>query len=128
MLFRSSYLGLIRQAQRGFSMDYCVQLGFENINAPADQQASQGYGVDHVKVVEGLGCKAIRVMKPDEMAPAIDQAKRWMAQFRVPVVIEVILERVTNIAMGTEIDQIQEFEPLADGMTDAPTSVAAMID
>jgi hypothetical protein len=30
----------------------------------------------------------------------------------VPVVIEVILERVTNIAMGTEIDAINEFEPL----------------
>jgi tartronate-semialdehyde synthase len=128
VLVNNSYLGLIRQAQRGFSMDYCVQLGFENINAPADQPASQGYGVDHVKVVEGLGCKAIRVMKPDEMAPAIEQARKWMAEFRVPVVIEVILERVTNIAMGTEIDQIHEFEPLADGMTDAPTSVAAMLD
>ena len=128
ILVNNSYLGLIRQAQRGFSMDYCVQLGFENINSPAGQPASQGYGVDHVKVVEGLGCKAIRVMKPDEMAPAIEQARKWMAEHRVPVVIEVILERVTNISMGTEIDQIQEFEPLADGMTDAPTSVAAMLD
>ncbi len=30
----------------------------------------------------------------------------------MPVVIEVILERVTNIAMGTEIDTINEFEEL----------------
>jgi tartronate-semialdehyde synthase len=33
-------------------------------------------------------------------------------QYSVPVVVEVILERVTNIAMGTEIDKINEFEEL----------------
>jgi tartronate-semialdehyde synthase len=33
-------------------------------------------------------------------------------EFRVPVVVEVILERVTNIAMGTEIDRIVEFEEI----------------
>jgi hypothetical protein len=27
-----------------------------------------------------------------------------MAQYKVPVVIEIILERVTNISIGTEID------------------------
>ena len=32
-----------------------------------------------------------------------------MAQYKVPVVIEIILERVTNISMGTEIDNITEF-------------------
>jgi tartronate-semialdehyde synthase len=30
----------------------------------------------------------------------------------VPVVVEVILEKVTNIAMGTEIDKINEFEDI----------------
>jgi len=33
-------------------------------------------------------------------------------EFRVPVVVEVILEKVTNIAMGTEINAINEFEPV----------------
>jgi tartronate-semialdehyde synthase len=32
----------------------------------------------------------------------------------VPVVVEFILERVTNIAMGTEIDNIIEFEETLD--------------
>jgi tartronate-semialdehyde synthase len=125
MVVNNSYLGLIRQAQRGFDMDYCVQLGFENINVPADVP-ERGYGVDHVKVVEGLGCKAIRVHKPDEMAPAIAQAEAWMKEFQVPVMIEVILERVTNIAMGTEIDKIVEFEELAQSRADAPTAIAAL--
>ena len=124
ILVNNAYLGLIRQAQRGFEMDYCVQLGFENINA--DQSGMEGYGVDHVAVVEGLGCKAIRVFKQEDLRPAIEQAQAWMAEYRVPVVIEVILERVTNIAMGTEIDAINEFEPLAEGREDAPTAVGLL--
>ena len=51
-----------------------------------------------------------------------------MAQHSVPVVVEFILERVTNIAMGTEIDKIVEFEELAGSLADAPTAVAAMLD
>jgi tartronate-semialdehyde synthase len=33
-------------------------------------------------------------------------------ELRVPVVVEVILEKVTNIAMGTEIDKVNEFEDI----------------
>lgn len=126
IVVNNSYLGLIRQAQRGFDMDYCVQLGFDNINTPGEDKAVKGYGVDHLKVVEGLGCKALRVHRPDELQPAITQAQAWMAEHRVPVVIEVILERVTNIAMGTEINAINEFEPLAETPADAPTAVAML--
>jgi len=44
-----------------------------------------------------------------------------MAQYSVPVVVEFILERVTNIAMGTEIDNIVEFEETLDlPVDDAP--------
>ncbi|MDH5340597.1 MAG: glyoxylate carboligase, partial [Rubrivivax sp.] len=43
VLVNNSYLGLIRQAQRGFEMDYCVQLAFENQNV--DDPALKGYGV-----------------------------------------------------------------------------------
>jgi tartronate-semialdehyde synthase len=129
IVVNNSYLGLIRQAQRGFEMDYCVQLGFENINATEQSGVEREYGVDHVKVVEGLGCKAIRVYKQEEIKPAIERAEKLMAEFSVPVVIEVMLERVTNIAMGTEIDAINEFEALAESLADAPSSVAAaMLD
>ncbi len=122
VLVNNSYLGLIRQAQRGFEMDYCVQLSFQNINCPEINE----YGVDHVSVVEGLGCKALRVTRPDEIAPALKEARELMKQYRVPVVVEVILERVTNIAMGTDLDAINEFEALADEGADAPTSIAEL--
>ena len=110
VVVNNSYLGLIRQAQRGFDMDYQVQLSFENINAPE----LGVYGVDHVAVAEGLGCKAIRVTDPNHAAAAFATAREWMAAHQVPVVVEFIPERVTNIAMGTEIDNVVEFEELLD--------------
>ncbi len=122
ILVNNAYLGLIRQSQRGFDMDYCVQLSFENINSPELGE----YGVDHLKVAEGLGCKAIRVRRQEEIDPAIEQAYEWMAQYRVPVVVEIILERVTNISMGTEIDKIIEFEELALSPADAPSAVGLL--
>ncbi len=122
VVVNNAYLGLIRQAQRGFEMDYCVQLAFDNINAGENA----GYGVDHVAVAEGLGCKAIRVTDPDRIQDAFKQARDWMAEFRVPVVVEIILERVTNISMGTEIDNITEFEDLARDGKDAPTAIALL--
>ncbi|CAI0883296.1 glyoxylate carboligase [Serratia fonticola] len=120
VVVNNAYLGLIRQSQRGFDMDYCVQLSYENINNPEVGE----YGVDHVKVVEGLGCKAIRVVKPEDIAPAFQQAQELMRLHQVPVVVEIILERVTNISMGTELDNVNEFEPVAESPEDAPTSVS----
>jgi tartronate-semialdehyde synthase len=110
VLVNNSYLGLIRQSQRNFDMDFCVQLAFENQNV--DDPALQGYGVDHQKVVEGLGCKSLRVTDPEQIGAALREAHALAQKHRVPVVVECILEKVTNIAMGTEIDKINEFEAI----------------
>ena len=119
VVVNNSYLGLIRQAQRGFDMDFHVSLAFDNINSPE----TKGYGVDHVAVAEGLGCKAIRVEDPNLLGQAFEAAQSLMEEYRVPVVVEVILERVTNISMAAaEIDAVNEFEELAVTDADAPTS------
>ncbi len=110
VVVNNSYLGLIRQSQRGYQMDFEVSLAFENINVGPDGEGIAGYGVDHVAVAEGLGCKAIRVKSPNEFKDAFARAEALMAEHRVPVVLEFILERVTNISMGLEIDSINEFE------------------
>jgi tartronate-semialdehyde synthase len=112
VVVNNSYLGLIRQAQRGFQMDFEVSLAFDNINTLPDGDAVPGYGVDHVAVTEGLGCKAIRVKSPNEFKDAFARAQKLMDEHQVPVVIEFILERVTNISMGTEVDSINEFEDI----------------
>ncbi|MGQ4273587.1 glyoxylate carboligase [Terrihabitans sp. B22-R8] len=114
VVVNNSYLGLIRQAQRGFQMDFEVSLAFENVNFDEADGSQAGYGVDHVAVAEGLGCKAIRVKSPNEFQDAFARAKELMDEHQVPVVVEFILERVTNIAMGTEIDNINEFEEILD--------------
>ena len=122
VLVNNAYLGLIRQSQRGFTMDYHVQLSFDNVNAPE----LNGYGVDHVKVAEGLGCKALRVFDAADLPDAFTQARKLMAEFKVPVVVEVILERVTNISMGTELNNVTEFEDLALTGDDAPTAISLL--
>ena len=129
VVVNNSYLGLIRQSQRAFEMDFEVSLAFDNVNTPEDSSSvATGYGVDHVKVAEGLGCKAIRVERPEDLAAGFAEAERLKAEFQVPVVVEVILERVTNIAMGADLDTMNEFEDLATSPADAPEAVYALLD
>ncbi|TFH55888.1 glyoxylate carboligase [Glutamicibacter arilaitensis] len=122
VVVNNSYLGLIRQSQRAFEMDYHVSLGFDNINSPE----TKGYGVDHVKVAEGLGCKAVRIEDPSQLAAGFAQANALAEEHQVPVVVEVILEKVTNIAMGAQLDAVNEFEDLALEPGDAPTALMPM--
>jgi tartronate-semialdehyde synthase len=120
VLVNNAYLGLIRQAQIGLDINFQVNLEFENINSPE----LGVYGVDHVKVVEGLGCKAIRVTEPNELGAAFEQAKMLATEHRVPVVVEVILERITNISMAAaQIDKVNEWEEIATEPGHAPTAI-----
>ena len=133
VVVNNSYLGLIRQAQRTFDMDYCVQLGFDNINSrdavdgDGREPAPKGYGVDHVVVAEGLGCVGLRVSDPERIADTLRRASTLAREHKVPVVVEVVLERVTNISMGgAEIDAVAEFEELATVREHAPTAVCLL--
>ena len=123
VVVNNSYLGLIRQSQRGFNMEQNVSLALREHQLPGEPN---GYGVDHIKVAEGLGCKAIRVEDPNDLAAAFDKAKALMGEFQVPVVVEVILEKITNISMGVEINAVNEFEELAATAADAPTAILAL--
>ena len=49
---------------------------------------------------------------PEQLQGALRKAREMATEHRVPVVVECILERVTNIAMGTEIDKVVEFEDI----------------
>jgi tartronate-semialdehyde synthase len=67
-----------------------------------------------VKVAEGMGCKALRVFDPEKIQESIQAARKMANELSLPVVVEVITERVTDIAMGPEIDKITEFEEVVD--------------
>lgn len=120
VLINNAYLGLIRQGEIAYKMDYEVQLSFNNINCPEIGE----YGVDHVKAVEAMGCLAVRVFDPKQMADAFRAARRISAERHVPVVVEVITERVTNISMGPEIDKVNEFEEILDRKPEKKTQAA----
>ncbi|MEU9117504.1 glyoxylate carboligase [Streptomyces sp. NPDC048483] len=121
VLVNNAYLGLIRQAQGGLGINFEVNLEFENINTPEIGV----YGVDHIKVAEGLGVKAIRVTDPSELGAAFEEAKKLAVEHQVPVVVEAILERITNIAMSKTVDMsdVTEFEELATEPGHAPTAI-----
>lgn len=124
IVINNAYLGLIRQAQRSLKMDYEVSLAFENVNRIGEPEAA--LGVDHVALAEAMGCKAIRVRRPEECSTAFSEAKRLIKEFQVPVIIEFIVERVTNISMGPEIDQVVEFEEQAATHDDAPSAIVPL--
>ena len=67
VVVNNSYLGLIRQAQRGFGMDFEVSLAFDNVNAAPDGDAPAGYGVDHVAVAQALGCQGHPRQEPERV-------------------------------------------------------------
>ena len=124
VVVNNSYLGLIRQAQLNFDMNYFVSLAFDNINAQETDETDlpKGYGVDHRRVAEGLGCKAIQVSDPALIEPALVRAQQLAKEHKVPVVVEIFLERITNIAMGTDIDKITEHNELSASVEDSPTA------
>ena len=108
----NSYLGLIRQSQRGFQMDFEVSLA--STMSTRRRQATRPPAMASImsRSPKALGCKAIRVKSPNEFKEAFAKAQALMKEFSVPVVIEFILERVTNIAMGTEVNNVNEFEEI----------------
>jgi tartronate-semialdehyde synthase len=62
------------------------------------------------------------VTDPADLPGAFARAQELARLHRVPVVVEVVLERVTNIAMGQDLDAITEFEELATTREHAPTA------
>ncbi len=98
-------LGLIRQAELRYEMEYAIDLAY-------DAGDGEDKGIDHVAIMEAMGCHGRRVERPEEIRDAIDWAIRTSNETRVPVLVEIMTERNANAAMGTAIDNIREFEPM----------------
>jgi tartronate-semialdehyde synthase len=107
VMLNNAYMGLIRQAELGYDMNFAVDLGYEG---PANE-----YGIDYVGVMEAMGALGRRVTRPEEIKGALEWAVRASEERRVPALVEIICERETNAAMGLSIDKINEYEPILDG-------------
>jgi tartronate-semialdehyde synthase len=101
VMLNNAYLGLIRQSELKYDMNYAVNIDYD-----------ESYGMDHVKVMEGMGAFGRRVEDPDEIGGALEWAVATAEEHRRPVLVEVITERETNAPMGGAIDAINEFDPV----------------
>ncbi|MFI6477525.1 glyoxylate carboligase [Nonomuraea sp. NPDC050663] len=105
VMINNEYLGLIRQAEIPYDMNYAVDLHY-----------GEG-GIDHVKAMEAFGCPARRVDLPGDIAGALSWASATAQREGLPVLVEVMVEREANAAMGASLDAIREFEPLPELVT-----------
>jgi tartronate-semialdehyde synthase len=102
VMVNNEYLGLIRQAELGYDMNYAVDLHY-----------GEG-GIDHVTLMNAFGCPARRVERPEEIAGALAWASLESEAQQLPVLVEIMVEREANAAMGQSLDTIKEFEPVPD--------------
>ncbi len=106
VMVNNEYLGLIRQAEIPYEMNYAVDLHY-----------GEG-GIDHVRLMAAFGCPARRVERPGDIRGALAWASARSAELSLPVLVEVMVEREANASMGLSIDAITEFEPVPELETD----------
>src|SRR5918998_2992577 len=119
VMLNNAYMGLIRQAELGYDMNFAVDLAYEG---PESE-----YGIDNVGVMEAMGALGRRVTNPEEIGPAFEWAVRASEERRVPALVEIMCERETNAAMGLSIDKINEYEPILDGTKETAGQVVGGI-
>jgi tartronate-semialdehyde synthase len=107
VMLNNAYMGLIRQSELPYDMNFAVDLSYEGPNSD--------YGIDNVGVMEAMGALGRRVWRPEEIQGALEWAIQASEERRVPALVEIMCERETNAAMGLSIDKINEYEPILDG-------------
>jgi tartronate-semialdehyde synthase len=107
VMLNNAYMGLIRQSELPYDMNFAVDLSYEG---PESE-----YGIDNVMVMEAMGALGRRVRRPEEIKDALEWAIRASEERRVPALVEIMCEREVNAAMGLSIDKINEYEPILDG-------------
>ena len=108
VMLNNGYMSLIRQPEKyQYDMNFGVDIGYEGPNG--------ALGMDHVGVMEAMGALGRRVTNPDEIKPAIEWAIQASEDARVPALVEIIVEREVDAAMGKSIDNINEYEPIEEG-------------
>jgi tartronate-semialdehyde synthase len=103
VMVNNGYMGLIRQSEQAYNMNTDVDLTWEETP-----------GIDHVGVMRAMGADGVRVTEAGEIAGALSWACAEAQERGVPVLVEVMVEREANAAMGKAIDAVVEFEPVPE--------------
>ncbi|MDA2802983.1 glyoxylate carboligase [Nocardiopsis suaedae] len=99
IMLNNEYLGLIRQAEIPYDMNYQVDIHYDD------------HGTDSVKIMEAYGCSGRRVFDPSEIRESIEWARKQAQATSRPVLVEIMIEREANTPHGPAIDAVKEFEP-----------------
>lgn len=106
VMLNNGYLGLIRQPSKyQYGMNYGVDISYAGNN---------GMGMNHVAAVQAMGGKGRQVVEPQDIGAALAWARKTAAVEQIPVLVEIIIEREADAAMGASLDAIREFEPVID--------------
>jgi len=100
IMLNNEYLGLIRQAETGYDMNFEVDIHYDT------------NGTDNVKIMEAYGCAGVRVVDPAEIRASLEWAGKEALRTSRPVLVEIMIEREGNAAMGKALDTVVEFEPV----------------
>lgn len=101
VMLNNEYLGLIRQAETGYNMNYQVDIHYDE------------YGADNVKIMQAYGCAGRRVTEPTEIADALAWARKEADRTSRPVLVEIMIDRAANASMGSALNSVVEFEPVS---------------
>jgi tartronate-semialdehyde synthase len=100
VMLNNEYLGLIRQAETGYRMNFEVDIHYDS------------FGTDNVKIMEAYGCSGTRVADPGEIRQSLEWARKEAERTSRPVLVEIMIEREANASMGPALDSVVEFEPV----------------
>lgn len=109
IMINNSYMGLIRQSEITYGMNYAVDLAYTEGNNDGKLDHTEN-GIDHVKVMQAMGGLGRRVERPEDIRQALEWAVHTSETQRLPVLVEVIVEREANAAMGPALNAIKEFD------------------
>lgn len=106
VMLNNGYLGLIRQPSKyQYSMNFGVDISYG---------LNEERGMDNVRAVEAMGGLGKKVLDPAELEEAMKWARGVSREQKLPVIVEVFIEREADAAMGPSLDQIREFDEVID--------------
>jgi tartronate-semialdehyde synthase len=117
VMVNNGYMGLIRQAEQNYDMNFEVNLSYEG---PGGHP-----GIDHVAVMKAMGAEGVKVTDPEDIQSAFEWAVARAEERQVPALVEILVAPEDDAAMGKSIDHVREFEPIDDAAQDP---LAAMPD
>ena len=105
VMLNNGYMGLIRQAEVAYGMNFEVDLAFEGCDGHP--------GIDHVALMRAMGADGVRVSDSGEIRSSLDWATQESQRRAIPVLVEIMTDPEESAAMGPSIDGVVEPDQIA---------------